>query len=117
MKISNILVIDRGEFSKSVFNSPFFNDFNIRNFSNSSSLNDNELLSYDLTCIFVYEAADLVHVIPFYNRNTSLIILYSDPLLVFDNLEYAYTIDLSEGLEESTKELELIIDHILIQEI
>lgn len=112
MKNISIIIIDRKEVVKNIFNYTFFCNFNIRTFINSNLINDSKLLNSDFTCITVYEASDLVNVIPFYNRNSSLIIFYSDSSLVFDNLEYVYTININEGVEFVRKELESIVNHI-----
>ncbi len=117
MLINNILVIDRGDASKGIFETKYYNNFNILKINNGNSIDENEIEKSELTFVFVYEASDLIEAIPFYNRNSSLIIIYSDPTLSFDNLEYAYSINFLEGLEKTKKEIESIIDFITIQEI
>jgi hypothetical protein len=114
MLINSILVIDRGEVSKSIFEASNYLNYNFQNYSSSSSIVEFELENSELIFVFVYEALDLIDVIPLYNRNSSLIIIYSDPTLSFDNLEYAYSINISEGLKKTKKEIKSIIDFIEI---
>lgn len=117
MLIKTILVIDRGEVSKSIFEASYYSNYNFQKYSGSSSIGEFEIENSELIFVFVYEASDLLEVIPLYNRNSSLIIIYSDPTLSFDNLEYAYSINFLEGLEKTNKEIESIIDFITIQDV
>ena len=117
MLINNILVIDRGDASKGIFETKYYNNFNILKINNGNSIDENELENSELIFVFVYEASDLIEAIPFYNRNSSLIIIYSDPTLKINNLEYAYSINFLEGLDKTKKEIESIIDFITIQDV
>lgn len=117
MLINSILVIDKWEASKSIFEVSYYSNYNFQNYRSSSSIEEFEIENSELIFIFVYEASDLLEVIPHYNRNSSLIIIYSDPTLSFDNLEYAYSINFLEGLEKTKKEIESIIDFIEVQEL
>jgi|LauGreDrversion4_2_1035121.scaffolds.fasta_scaffold2173548_1 hypothetical protein len=114
MLINTILVVDRGEVSKNIFEASNYSNYNIQNYSSSSSIEEFEIENSELIFVFVYESSDLVDVIPLYNRNSSLIIIYFDPTLSFDNLEYAYSINISEGLKKTKKEIKSIIDFIEI---
>jgi hypothetical protein len=115
MLINNILVVDKRELSKIIFETNYYSNYNFKSFISTSSIEEFEILNSELIFVFVYEASDLVDVIPLYNRNSSLIIIYSDPTLLFDNLEYACSINISEDLEQTRKEIESIIDFIEIQ--
>ena len=117
MLINSILVIDKWEASKSIFEVSYYSNYNFQNYRSSSSIEEFEIENSELIFVFVYEASDLLDVIPLYNRNSSLIIIYSDPTLSFDNLEYAYSINFLEGLEKTKKEIESIIDFIEVQEL
>ena len=117
MLINSILVIDKGEASKSIFETSYYSNYNFQNYRSSSSIGEFEIENSDLIFVFVYEASDLLDLIPLYNKNSSLIIIYSDPTLSFDNLEYAYSINFLEGLEKTKKEIESIIDFIEVQEL
>jgi hypothetical protein len=117
MLIKTILVIDRGEVSKSIFEASYYSNYNFQKYSGSSTIGEFEIENSELIFVFVYEASDLLDVIPLYNRNSSLIIIYSNPTLSFDNLEYAYSINFLEGLDKTKKEIESIIDFIEVQEI
>jgi GTPase SAR1 family protein len=117
MLINKILVIDKGEVSKSIFEASYYSNYNFQKYSCSSTIGEFEIENSELIFVFVYEASDLLEVIPLYNRNSSLIIIYSDPTLSFDNLEYAYSINFLEGLEKTKKEIESIIDFITIQDV
>ena len=74
MLIKTILVIDKGEASKSIFETSYYSNYNFQNYRSSSSIDENELENSELIFVFVYEASDLLEVIPLYNRNSSLII-------------------------------------------
>lgn len=117
MLINTILVIDRGEASKRIFKASYHSNYNFQKYSSSSSIGEFEIENSELIFVFVYEATDLLDVIPLYNRNSSLIIIYSNPTLSFDNLEYAYSINFLEGLEKTKKEIKSIIDFIEVQEL
>jgi hypothetical protein len=117
MLINTILVIDRGEASKRIFEASYYSNYDFQNYRSSSSIGEFEIENSELIFVFVYEASDLLDIIPIYNRNSSLIIIYFDPTLSFDNLEYAYSINFLEGLEKTKKEIESIIDFIEVQEL
>jgi hypothetical protein len=117
MLINKILVIDKREVSKSIFEASYYSNYNFQYYGSSSSIGEFEIENSELIFVFVYEASDLLDVIPLYNRNSSLIIIYSDITLSFDNLEYAYTINFLEGLDKTKKEIKSIIDFITIQDV
>jgi hypothetical protein len=115
MLINTILIIDRGGFSKSIFEASYYSNYNFQKYSSSSSIGEFEIENSELIFVFVYEASDLVNVLPLYNRNSSLIIIYTDITLSFDDLEFAYSINFLEGLEKTNIEIESIINFIEIQ--
>lgn len=116
MQINTILVIDKREVSKSIFEANYYSNYTFKYYCSSISIEEHNIMNSELIFVFIYDPSDLINVIPLYNRKTSLIIIYSDPTLLLDTLEYAYSIDISVGLEKVKMEIKSILDFIVVQD-
>jgi hypothetical protein len=114
---NSIFVIDK--FSKKMDGTsiPFNFNYTIEFLQNNESLMKNSLQNGDLVCLVLYDAFDLIEVLPLYNRNFSLVIATAENTLLekLNCLEYAYLINLSTNPEKIIDEITEIIYTITVE--
>lgn len=114
---NSIFVIDKFSEKTDGISMPFITNYSIEFLQNNFSLTESCFQNGDLVCIVLYDATDLIEVLPLYNRNFSLLIATAENSLLekLTRLEYAYLIDLSTNPEKIVAEITEIIYSISVE--